>query len=290
MDSLVAVADSMQPIYDDLDVALQDSSFGAFYLPGTVFFEDELSLDLGKSEVAFLRAGIGLVRSGIYFAAAYDSTWTLDEAFGSRWETVAADPQDLNFVEGYTYDDYVQQFLSERLARSIRQPGRLGDSRDALRGALANVRAGLEFGIDRVESNEADRELSFADSDLDEARDVIDLVQAVEDSLYQPTAIPFTEPDVAMDLSVFFEDGRTLDPELDWLERVVIVDEFGEISSWELTDPATEAFFITGVFTPEFTADNQPTLEIGSATSESTLIDTLVGDLTNTIESTYGTR
>jgi hypothetical protein len=290
LDNLVVIADEMQPIYDELDIALRDASFGAFFLPGTVFFEDELSLELGKSEVALLRSGVGFVRAAIYFAAAYEASWTLDEAFGARWTELASNPESPEFVDGWTYDDYVRRFLSDRLARTLREPGRLADARDAARDGLLNVRAGLEFGVTRVESNETDRELDFADANLADVRDVIDLVQAIEDSLYGPVPIPFTEPDVTMDLSSFFEDGRTLDGEIPWFGRTVVVDEFGEVVTWQTTDAAYEAFFVAGVFTPEFARGDAPTVQIGSLNAKNTLFDTLAGDLTRTVESTYGTR
>ncbi len=290
LDRLVDVADSMEPIYETLDIALKDSSFGAFYMPGTVFFEEELSLELGKSEIAFMRAGVAGLRTGIYFAAAYDADWSLADAFGPRWEAISLDPEDPLHQPGFTYDDYVNGFLSDVLAREIRNAQRLSDSREAARDALLNVRAGLEFGIARVETNEPDRELEFGQADLDEARNAIDFIQAIENSLFGPTAVPFTEPDLTMDLSVFFEDGRTLPAETPWFERTVTTDEFGDFVTWETTDEAFETFFVRGVFTPEFTADNTPTVEIGSPTSETTLFDALAGELSRTVESTYGTR
>lgn len=289
MDNLVSLADSLEPIYESLDIALRDSSFGAFYVPGTVFFDDQLSLELGRAEVAFLRAGIAGIRGGIYFAAAYDWSWSLNEAFGDRWNEVAANPQDPDHVEGYDYDDYVTNFLGDRLGRTIRDAARLGDARDSARQMLANVRGGLEFGITRLETNEPDRALTFSDADIDEARDIVDFFQAVENALFGPTLIPFTEPDTTMDLSSFFEDGRTLPAEEVWFEQVTTTDEFGETTTWELRDRAFDLYFVEGVFSPEFRQGAEPTLEFGDG-GETTFFDDVAGDLSRDVESTYGTR
>lgn len=279
-DRLQAVALALEPIEEQLAKVGEDESFESFFVPGEAFHDPDLSLVLGKTELAIGRAALGGTRTFIQFFGAYEYSWSLNEAFGPRWEEITV--QDEDYVDGWTYSDYVTNFLSERLFREVRNPERLENARSAALATLAAVRDSIRLGLDGQAF-----ELGWDQANEQVGREIDDLLASVENSLTASTPVPYTNPAVSMDLRSFFETpGRTLDAQTPWLQRTIEEDDFGgEFVSWNFTDEAVQSFFISDVFTPEFTVDEAPELQFSG--DEGAFSDSLFDGIQSDVEDAY---
>ncbi len=278
-DKLQGVALALKPIEEDLATLVSDEDFDSFFVPGEAFHDSDLSLVLGKTEFALARAALGGTRTLIQFIGAYDHPFTPDEAFGPRWDALT--PQDNEFVEGWSYTDYVTNFLSQRLFREVRLVKRLGNARSAARTTIDAARDSIQLGLDGQSY-----ELGWDQANDSVAREIDDLLVAFKNSFDGLEPVPYTTPAVDMDLSSFFEaPGRTLPDQYDWLERKVEVDEIEDFVSWDFKDAAVETFFISGVFTPEFAVDESP--EVRFSGDQEAFSDSLFGELQDDVEDAY---
>ena len=247
---LVTVANALRGIDYNLEVALNDPNFTRLYVPGQVFYDDALTLRLGRSEIASMRALLALARSAIYFLAAYEHSWTLEGAFGSwRYQVALDDPK---FVPTFSAVDYSVAYLDDHLFRAIVNPERLAASRSALRDALAHGQAAIRHGLE----DQFTTTLEWDDVDVDDAYHVDALLGALGDALDGPTELPYAEPaGITLDLRPLFEDeGRILDEGISWFRRLdseglgISGDSLdAALDLWEFRSNAVEAFWMEGI-------------------------------------------
>lgn len=289
---LVTVANALRGIDHNLEVAIEDSNFNRLYVPGQVFYDSDLTLRLGRSELSVLRSLIAATRSAIYFVAAYENQWSLETAFGEwRFDVSLEDP---NYVAGFGPVDYTMTYLDQHLFRSISNPERLSASRSALRDALTYARDALRFG---VEQNYATT-LEWSDVDEDIAFQLDGLLEALSEALDGPVTLPYSDPaQTTLDLSPLFEDdGLVLDDEIPWF-RPATEAEAAEVDAdqslddmttlWALNDDALHAFWTDPLL--DIPGDSQEvTLHLSSNDGDlSTLSDTLFGAYRARIDDVY---
>jgi len=279
-DRLEVVADDLSIIERNLQTAIDATTFKTFFLPGEVLHDQNLNLVMGKSELAALRTVISGVRSLSYFVGAYEFSWSLSDGFGTQWDDVGvAEP---GYVEDWRYFDYVARFLSTNLLRVVRNPARLEKAgvsfAEAARGGAQTLRLG------QAGANNTVFEWTQADEIL--VSEVAEFLDAVADSVQGPTTLPFTVPSTTMNLSPLFSaPGRTLSPNLEWSAYVVVEDEFGSFSEWQIPDATLEAFFIDGIMDPAFTLDNPVEVELSGDAVQ--LGEAVSGDFTSNVEGAY---
>ncbi len=287
---LVTIANALKGIDHNLELAIEDSDFTRLYIPGKVFYDSELTLRLGRSELSVLRSLIATARSAIYFAAAYEHEWTLETAFGEwRFDVSLDDP---NYVANFGPADYTVAYLDEHLFRTISNPERLSASRAALRDAITYTRDALRFGVEQTYTTT----LEWDDVDEAHAYQLDGLLAAIAESLDGPVILPHSDPALTkLDLSPLFEDdGLTLDEEIPWFVRPSelsetepdeSLDEIGIV--WEVNDEAVGAFFAEPLL--EVPGDAQEvTLHVGADNGEFTdFVDTLFGTYRDRIDDVY---
>lgn len=285
---LVTVANALTPIDQAFEKALEDPQFVRLYVPGEVFHDSRLGLRLGRSELATLRAAMSAFKGAVYFLAAYENSWTLQEAFGQWRHDVALD--DERFVEGYEPIDYTFEYLDGELFRGVNSADRLSASRTALKDAIAHLRDAIRYGVERQSSTT----LQWSAVDEQTAQAVDHLLETLSRALDGPTTLPFSEPSTTIDLSGFFEDGgRVLDDDIRWFVRSqeARTDSDGEpeepISRWSVNQEAIRAFFHEGVFEPIPEEGNTPTVELGSAGSPANVVDLLIDPYRQNVEDVY---
>ncbi len=147
-----------------------------------------------------------------------------------------------------------------------------------------------EFKIDSLglELPESQRsELAIIDWDVvsrDDLRILRDLLESLSYALDEPTKMPHYSVDFTLDLTSFFEDnGRVLEPEIDWF----IYDE--PTQSWGLTDEAEQAFFRAGVLDPEaVSGEPYPAKPVLDQTRIEELIEAMTQRFQDRISETYG--
>jgi hypothetical protein len=289
MDDLVALADATAQIENDLQRALDDPEFELIYIPGRTFHYDELNLLLGRAELNLLSSVLAASRASIYFLAAYEHDWTLDGALGSQ-ASIRQQPTTEHQRDGWETSDYTLEYLDSRLAREVRDPLRLREARTALNASLASSVEAIRLGLDA----EADTSIRWRQGDRGYALELIDVLEAVRNSLYGPTELPGSTPKTTMDLSPFFDDGRSLDPDIRWFERINPTDETGDMIStgayWQLTDAAQQAFFVDGIFEPSFQVGEAgfPSLKIDDERARKFRQST-TGEVENDVENAYFT-
>lgn len=270
-DALWAISDVLKSIEDDLQKVIENESFKSYFLPGEVFHEKRLSVVLGKSEFAALKATFAGARTAIAFVTAYEYDWSLDDAFGAGSDVMPGNPR---YVQEWTSDDYALDFLSTVMFRSIRHPERLIEAKFAFRDTLNIARVAIDFGL-----NLGGYEFDWDEVNPQTAREVNDVLEAGNDALDGRLEIPYSTPSTDVDLSGFFDPGRTLDPSLQWMNR----DDSD--STWSFDDDAVEAFWIDGVFNPTFDADDP--FEVTFSGEFDDFVESLVGGLDDSVEDAY---
>lgn len=286
---LITVANALSGIDHAFKTALEDPEFVRLYVPGEVFHDSRLTLRLGRSELALFRAGIALFRSAVYFIAAYEQAWNLEEAFGEWRQTVALD--DERYVEGFEAIDYTFDYLDDHLFRDINASDRLAASRSALREAISHSRDAIRSGLERRSSTT----LQWDAVEEETAMAMDHFLEALGDSLDGPTSIPFSEPATTVDLSVFFDEGRVLDEEIDWFLETPVEQsdsDGGELEEvewprWAINDEAVDAFFFDGVFEPTPEENNGPTVKLGVAGTPEDVVSVLFGPYRSKLEEVY---
>lgn len=259
----------LERIESTIDLVLADDDFDVFILPGQALQEESLTLRLGPSEFALLGAAVAASRAVLRFASAYVYDWTLRQAFGSRWQQKAeADGGDHPEWEAW---DYTIDYLDARLGRQLREQSdrHLTAAREASSRAISY----LTTSIDRGRTQRFEGALRWSEVDLDYVRRLRDVLAAVREALRESTDIPSTDPSVRLDLSVFFESGRTLDSEIDWWraesQNREPNDTDGMASEtnvqWRWNERALQQWAVEGVVDPSFDvgSDDTPELTIG---------------------------
>ncbi|RVU45739.1 hypothetical protein EA187_08205 [Lujinxingia sediminis] len=244
---LVSIANALGGLDAQLQVAIDDPDFVRFYVPGEVFHDPSLSLTLGRAELATIQAALQVVRAALYALSAYEHRWTLEGAFGAWRQDVNLD--DERYVAGYTPTDYTVSYLDARLFRRVAQPDRLQASRTSLREALSRARDALRMGL----TSEVQTTLRWEQPTVENIQRIDELFSALTGALYEPTALPYSDPAVVLNLSPFFEGGRTLPPEMSWMVRTedpTRLDEgqaIGEGFLWESNPEALDVVLRQGV-------------------------------------------
>ncbi len=284
---LAGFANALRGVDLNLETALEDPDFVRLFIPGQVFHDSELNLILGRSEVSALRVVIGLLRSALYFVAAYEHDWNLEHAFGAwRHNVEVTDP---NYVPGFEPEDYTFDYLDRHLGRSIASHDRLAASRSALRTALSSGRDSIRFGLEEVSSTT----MTWENVDEDDARELDEVLGALLDALDGPSEIPHTSPALTLDLSRFFEDGRVLSEEVPWFVQVQIsaandVDGNGADPDyrWVINEAAWEDFWLDDVVSPR--PSGEPLLEILPGDDGiAPMVDAVLGDYLDTISEVF---
>ncbi len=288
---LVTVANGLSSIESHLETALDDPDFVRLYIPGAVFHDDSLTLRIGRSELAVARAAISLLRSAVYFVAAYEHDWTLELAFGHWRDDPPTDHS--RYSPGYEPVDYTVEVFDDHLFRALDSPGRLSASKDRLRETVDHLRDAIRFGIEEPTSTT----LQWDDVDEADAKEVDELLEAIGDALDGPTALPYTDPETTLDLTPLFDDGgRVLDDSYDWfIRRDDIEDEDGDdrqqlqgFERWEVNDRAVEEFLYRDVFDP-VPRNRQLEVEAGTDGDLKAFGDTLYGDYWENVEDVFFT-
>lgn len=279
-DRLEAVADDLSVVERNLKVALDGQEFKTYFLPGEVLHDQSLNLVMGKSELSAIRTIISTARAGIYFAAAYDFSWSLRDALGAQWDDVSTD--DPNYTEAFEYRDYVMSFLVQRVFRSIIKPDRLRKAGASFADAAHGLAQTLRLG----QSSPSNTVLDWDVADESLSEELASFADAVGDAVSGDTSLPYTVPPTSMSLSSFFTaPGRTLPSDLVWAEFVLTEDDFGTSYYWELPDATIQAVFIDGVMKPEFPASEAPEVEFSGDAVD--LLEDVTSEFTGNIETTY---
>lgn len=246
---LVSIANALNVVESHIETALDDPDFRRLYIPGEVFHDEGLDLRIGRSELATIHAAISMARSLVYFVAAYDHDWSLEEAFG-QWRT---DPPEDRYQPGYEPLDYSVDILDDHLFRSVGSPDRLSASHSSLREAVDWSRDAIRMGLE----DQTPTTLQWEDVDEDDAQEIDELLEALAEALDGPTQLPHVFPATTLDLSPMFEgEGRTLDEEISWFvstELEAANDDEGlgdDLDHWDLNDEALRDFVLEETFDP----------------------------------------
>lgn len=276
MTSLLEVAEDIRQIERDLEVAIDDPKFEFLYLPADVFHADSLAMALGKSELSVLHAGLSFLRGGIYFAAAYQNSWTLDGLLVSP--------------DGRDPEAHFHNTLDPLLAREVTRQNNLREARSAFLSGFFYLENAITIGVEQEQTLKTSL-LRWDKVDRDLARDLRDIVRALANALDGPAKIPHFTQDFTIDLSVFFGEGRALSQDVRWFQMessTTGADGAAGTSTWSVTDEAVQAYFLDGVFEPPMRVDRtyeaQP--EIGQERLE-TFFDNLLGDALERTEAAY---
>lgn len=254
---LESLASRLKTIESDLQTALDDPEFDHFVLPGEVFYDPRgLTLVLGKSELSLIGAAVASSRGTLGFFNAYRHDWTLEEVFGpERRDQADSDDPDRS---AWTAWDYSVDYLDGRFLRSIADDrrGRLEDARSAFQRALRWTSRSIELGLD----SSLNSALNWESVEAEYARNLADFLEATADALASPTELPSTRPSTTAEFAPVFEDGRTLDEDLDWFSARR---RDGDIR-WRVTDAALQNVFVREVFDPpvDLVDDEGPTFRV----------------------------
>ena len=201
MDVLVLVADALDPIQQNLDIAIADPNFTTIFVPGEVFHDTDLSLVVGKNELLALKTALHAVHGAVYFLSAYEWDFSIEDLLGDRFADVQ--PNDPEYVEGWDSEDYALRYVDERLFRTVRDTTRIET-------AFGSANRGLTAFLTLLRGYEGNYagELELSSADDLYIQELIELLTALQGSLAESTAIPFTTPAVSMDLTPFKEETR----------------------------------------------------------------------------------
>jgi hypothetical protein len=276
MSSLLGVAEDIRQIERDLEVAIDDPKFEFLYLPADVFHADSLAMALGKSELSVIHAGLSFFRGSIYFAAAYQNSWTLDGLL------VSPDNRD---PEAHFHDT-----LDPLLAREITQQNNLREARSAFLDGFFYLENSITLGLEQEQTLKTAL-LRWDKVDRDLARNLRDIIRAMANSLDGPAKIPHFTQDFTIDLSVFFGEGRALPEDVSWFQMessTTGVDGAAGTSTWSVTDDAIQTYFLDGVFDPPMrvgrTYEAQPDIDNDRL---ETFFENLLGDAVERTEAAY---
>ena len=285
-----SVATGLKDIDAYLEMAMDDGEFHRLYIPGEVFHDSGLALQLGPAELSMLRAFIALTRGAAYFVEAYDHEWTLEGAFGAWRHNVGLDHS--SYVPGFGAADYTVDYLDGHLLREVTNPDRLAASRLALREGIGHLRQALHLGVEQSYSTT----LAWEKLDGEEAFEMDQFLEAMEDALDGPTSLPHADG-VTVDLSPLFEDGgRRLDKEIDWFERhspaeglLDASETLEEVSAhWTISEEALYAFFLDGIVDPLPQSDDEAlTLLAGPHGGVTAFLEVLLGEYLQKVEGVY---
>ncbi len=276
----VTLANGLGDMDAALEAAIDESSFGRFYVPGEVFHHTDLSLRLGRAELEMVRAALQLFRGAIYFMAAYDHQWTLEDAFGPWREDVEID--DGRWSAGFEPMDYSLDFLGQELFGTVDNEERLTASRRAFRDGLGHLRDALRLGLEQSYTTT----LAWGELEPEDAEEIDEWLQAVEQALDGPVELPYTAPQTTLDLSPLFEEGRTLPEGKSWWEPAMDLSldeldaEVGE--RWQWSDEALD-IALEGVVKKE--SDEALSVEVGGGFEE--LKERLLGEWWSSFEEIY---
>lgn len=283
------VATGLKSIDDHLETALDDSEFNRLYIPGEVFHDSDLAMQLGRGELSMLRAALAIATSAVYFLEAYEQEWTLEKAFGPWRLNVGVDHR--RYTPGFGATDYTVDYLDEHLLREVTNSDRLSASRLALRDGIEHLRAALHHGVEQPYSTT----LLWGELDEDEAYEMDLFLEALSGALDGPTPLPHAD-DVTLDLSPLFEDGgRSLDEDIDWFVRRPDADEpldetetLDELRAhWTINEDALYAFALEGVVDPLPEDDAELALLAGPGDGVKKFLQMLISDYWKTVEDVY---
>ncbi|RAL21275.1 hypothetical protein DL240_14215 [Lujinxingia litoralis] len=278
---LVSVANALNGLDQQLQVAIDDPNFVRLYVPGELFHDPSLSLTLGRAELATMQAFIQVVRATFYALGAYEHSWTLEDALGAWRQEVHLD--DARYVAGFLPVDYSVAYLDARLFRRVAQPDRLQAARTALKDALSRSRDALRLGL----TAEVSTTLEWQEPSVESIQRIDALFNALAAALDGPTLLPHSEPEVTLDLSSFFTTGRTLPVEIPWMRRTLVPEPLDPAVtfSWELNPEATEVFFRKNVV-QGIAAEQEFTIDLGDE-GASGFIEALAGTYLDAIQDVY---
>ena len=197
-EALVAIADELRGLEQDLQTAIFDPKFEYLYLPSEVFHHDAMSMALGKSELAAIHGVVSLARSGAYLVAAYRHPWTLEEAFTPAAPGVAP----IDHAAPYLDPLLGRQLVGEDPQDTLRR-ARLNEARLAARNGLSFLHTSISLGLESEVLEISPLRWDRVDRDL--GYDLVDILQALENAVDGPAKIPHATDDLSVDLSVFFE-------------------------------------------------------------------------------------
>lgn len=251
MASGIDVALSLRDIERELERAIEDPRFDFLYLPADVFHANNLAMTLGKSDLAAVHALISFARGAIYFVAAYEHSWTLQGLFSP--------PQGINA------QDHFHEQLDPLLARAITTASHLKESRNAFVSGLFYLERAITLGLEQ-EVTLSTSPLRWDKIDRDMARDLRDLVRAVANAFDGPSKLPHFDRNITLDLSSFFDSGRTLPAEIPWFQHQPDVTStegsaggtFGNSTGyWVLSEDAAQVFLFDDILSPPLRLDEE---------------------------------
>lgn len=248
-DRLVALANGpIQRAREAAADALQGGlTFEPFVVPGTVFFDMNLELSIGPSEVALLDAVLAAGQAAVHAIAAYENAWTLERAFGTTvWHEVLEDIEHPLHVEGASVEDYQIAHLNEHVLRAVRSSEHLSTSQDALAEAFGQLATSLRLAVTTT-GTPATLDWSTVTNEV--LTDLAEVAEAFQAGVRGSSTIPHTEPQLTVDLTPLFSPGRVLPPDVDLIQSVEIMDELGTTTGSEINDEAFE-LLIDGLFDP----------------------------------------
>ncbi len=248
--NFVSIANHLHKIDKNLQIAMNDPNYTKTYIPGEIFHNDRLSLTLAKTEIAFVQSALAAARAAIHFTAAYLHDWTLEKAFGA-WRSNAGQTDDAPiFVPAFGAEDYSVRYLDQHLFREVVRPEQLSLARTALADSLKHIQNSIVLGI----QNEKNFVLQWNLVQPAYLHDVLELLNALETAIFQPTDIPFTQPPTKADFSPLFTGQKQLSTSIPWMRRV---DTFGAPLSddstaegkWIINYAAQKSFLLDDIYT-----------------------------------------
>lgn len=283
------VTTGLKSIDEHLETAIGDAGFNRLYIPGEVFHDTDLAMQLGRGELSMLRAVIAFATSAVYFLEAYEQEWTLEKALGPWRLNVGLDHP--RYIPGFGATDYTVDYLDEHLLREVTNPDRLSASRLALRDGIAHLREALHHGVEQSYSTT----LLWGELDEDEAYEMDLFLEALSDALDSPTTLPHAD-DITLDLSPLFEDGgRSLDEDIDWFVRRADAEEpldgaetLDELRThWTVNEDALYAFALEGVVEPLPEDDAELARLAGPGDGVKKFVQLLISDYWKKVEDVY---
>ncbi len=275
-DDLIAVSDALVPIIDAMEGAVKDRRFSRFEMPGEVFFNDNLTLSINRADLAFASSLLHGLRGAIRFIGAYDHPYKVSD-FGEKWKTIT--PQDPDFKSGYEADDYLIEFIDARILRTIRNATHFALARKEARSMLENMRNALEIAKEEPRFGA----LSWNQGRSETIVKATTFLHALESSLDNPTQLPFITPTVTLDLSLLFEDGKTLDRQTPWLSRS---DRPGDYFLNYTLNPEALDLFLNGVLSPSLSEIEDGDFQEADNFSE--LSSVLFGNINDDFNNSFG--
>ncbi len=243
------LAERIRQIEEDIDYALSDSDseepFERLLLPGELFHDREMTLMVGRSELALVGATLSAIRGTIRFLIAYRWDWTLERAFKTYPEETIDQREDY-----WEKGDLTVEFVNQRFMRSFADERRnsLASARDAFGTSLSFLTRAIDLGLEST----TDSVLRWDRVDPEYARDLQEFLDAVRRSLSQRADLPFTEPATSANFNLLFTEGRRL-LERTWLESY-LADGPSDSQGlyWRLRSEAIQKVLVDGFFEPSF--------------------------------------